>query len=152
LHLASIALSLNLHPTGDGVKIKVLKGTEALKNLNTIQKITCRSMLVWVNHRRKVLHSSIGHHGAVNDKTIVKSCRFANSVRTDALFRDYAYQLRDANGNLINMKGVWLLVDGISKHSLLTRKVGFIVGDVPKVPVEMPHHQLSALFRRLWNP
>jgi hypothetical protein len=43
-----------------------------------------RAFEVMVNHRRKVLHCTLGFHGSVNDKTIIRFDKAALSIKSGA--------------------------------------------------------------------
>lgn len=53
-----------------------------------------------------------GHPGARNDKTIVKFDGFVTAINNGKLYQDVPYILATDEGNEIQLKGLYLIVDG----------------------------------------
>ena len=74
------------------------------------EKYPSRSYEVMVNHRGRILSVTTGFHGSVNDKTIVKFDGAMTSIR-DGLYADHSFLIYDSDGNLVEMKGAYVICD-----------------------------------------
>ena len=64
-----------------------------------------------VDHRKKIIAATQGHPGARNDKTIVKFDGFFSANNNGNLYKDVPYVLTTAEGEEIQQKGLYLIVD-----------------------------------------
>lgn len=66
-----------------------------LKNLNSggKEKRFSKAFEITVNHRRKILASTVGLPGRWNDKTVVRFDGFLNSIHHGKLYQDRTFQL-----------------------------------------------------------
>ena len=67
---------------------------------------TTRSFQISVNHRRKILHSTIGFPGKWNDQTVVRFDEFVTKIHRGELYDDINYII---NGE--TFRGVWIACD-----------------------------------------
>jgi Plant transposon protein len=67
---------------------------------------------VTVDHCKKIIAATQGHPGARNDKTIVKFDGFVTSINNGDLYGDVPYSLTTEDGSEIQLKGLYLIVDG----------------------------------------
>lgn len=67
---------------------------------------------VTVDHRKKIIAATQGHPGARNDKIIVKFDGFVSAINNGDLYKDIPYVLTTAEGDEIQQKGLYLIVDG----------------------------------------
>ena len=67
---------------------------------------------VTVDHTKRITAATQGHPGGRNDKTIVKFDGFVTDIRKGKLYPDVPYELFDAQGKVIDEKGLYLIVDG----------------------------------------
>ena len=67
---------------------------------------------VTVDHTKRIMAATQGHPGARNDKTIVKFDGFVTNIHKRKLYPDVPYTLCDAQGHIIQEKGLYLIVDG----------------------------------------
>ena len=56
--------------------------------------MTTRTYNLTVNHRRQILHSTTGHPGRWNDKTLVRFDSFMSELRNGAFDSTMSFQLR----------------------------------------------------------
>lgn len=77
---------------------------------------TARSYNIVVNHRRRILSSTMGHPSTWNDKTIVLHDDFITKIKSGEIGNDKVFYLlrKDKDGNISRVKyiGVWVIVDG----------------------------------------
>lgn len=80
---------------------------------------------VIVNHRRRILHSTDGFLGSINDKTIASHDEMMMAMRTGShAARSFKFSLFDAHGTAHDHTGAWLLVDnGYHKWSILMNPI-----------------------------
>jgi hypothetical protein len=64
-----------------------------------------------VNHKRKILHSTTGHPGRWNDKTLVRFDHFMDDLRNGAFDETMKFELQTSSGETINMCGAYVIVD-----------------------------------------
>jgi len=64
------------------------------------------------DHSGRALSIMPSSYGTVNDKTIVKSDYAVEKVRTETLFTEYQYEVRNSSGEQTMMTGAYLIVDG----------------------------------------
>lgn len=73
---------------------------------------TTRTFSCTVSHRRKLLHTTMGSPGSLNDKTIVRFDKFINMIRNKEIYADVQFDLVDASGVSTRHKGAYVLCDG----------------------------------------
>jgi DDE superfamily endonuclease len=101
----------------DGTHIPCDKVRYSLNNHHCGFKMpyTARSYNLTCNNRRKILASTRGHPGRMNDKTMIWFDRLANDLKNGKILDDHFFELytEDANGNVAmqRYRGAWLLVD-----------------------------------------
>ena len=97
----------------DCTHVVVEKMAATLKNANLGGKLpqTARSFEITVNHRRKILATTVGYPGRWNDKTVVRFDKFVSGIHIGELYSDIEYQLYNDDGTTVAHKGLWLLVD-----------------------------------------
>ena len=64
------------------------------------------------DHRGRALALMPGAYGSVNDQTMVKYDDAVEKVRTDELFTEYTYEVRNEDGTRSMEKGIYIIVDG----------------------------------------
>jgi DDE superfamily endonuclease len=72
---------------------------------------TTRTYNLTVNHRRQILHTTSGHPGRWNDKTLARYDTFMDQLRRGFFDDMMTFELFDANGKRIVMKGAYVIVD-----------------------------------------
>jgi hypothetical protein len=72
---------------------------------------TTRTYNLTVNHKRRILHSTTGHPGRWNDKTLVRFDSFMDELRHGAFDQSMTFDLLLASGEKINMCGAYVIVD-----------------------------------------
>lgn len=100
--------------SADATHVIMEKCTARLKNQHLGGKMphTARAFEITVNHRRRILATTVGFPGRWNDKTIVRFDGFINRIHRGLLYEDVKYKLYKLNGKQISVKGAWILVDG----------------------------------------
>ena len=85
-----------------------------LKNQNSGGKDshTTRAFQIVVNHRRQIIASTVGYSGRWNDKTIVRFDGFITDIQRGLYLNDNVFSLIDDEGNEVQYKRAWILVDG----------------------------------------
>ena len=64
------------------------------------------------DHRGRALALMPGTYGSINDQTIVKYDQAVKMVKTEKLFTEYMYEVRNELGERSMEKGIYLIVDG----------------------------------------
>jgi hypothetical protein len=72
---------------------------------------TTRTYNVTVNHRRKILHSTTGHPGRWNDKTLVRFDGLMHQLREGDLNSSMSFNLHTETGKQRTVKGCYVVVD-----------------------------------------
>ena len=72
---------------------------------------TTRTYNLTVNHRRKILHSTTGHPGRWNDKTLVRFDGFMRQIREGQFNSTMSFVLSDEHGRDVTLKGAYVIVD-----------------------------------------
>ena len=73
---------------------------------------TTRTYNLTVNHRRKILHTTTGHPGRWNDKTLVRFDSLMNQLVRDGEFNStMSFVLSNKDGRDVTMKGAYVIVD-----------------------------------------
>ena len=67
---------------------------------------------VTVDHGEKIIAATQSHPGARNDKTVAKFDGFVPAINNGDLYKDIPYVLTTAEGDEIQQKGLYLIVDG----------------------------------------
>jgi hypothetical protein len=100
--------------SADVTHIVLEKCHSRLKNQNTGAKssLTTRAYQIVVNHRRQILASTVGYPGRWNDKTIVRFDGFVTDIQRGIYLPDNKFSLFNADGEEVEYKGAWILVDG----------------------------------------
>ena len=85
-----------------------------MKDANAGGKETCsaNAFEITVNHRRRILASTVGLPGRWNDKTVVRFDGFLTSIHEGKRYGDVEYDLCNNDGSKTKCKGAWILVDG----------------------------------------
>lgn len=98
----------------DATHIIMEKCPGKLKNQHLGGKLTqtARAYQITVNHRRRILSSTVGLPGRWNDKTVVRFDSFITKIHDGELYGDIMYDLFKSDGSNISVKGLWILVDG----------------------------------------
>lgn len=98
--------------SADATHIIMEKCSARLKNQHTGGKLSqsARAFQITVNHRRRILSSTVGFPGRWNDKTIVRFDSFINRIHRGLLYEDVKYDLYKSNGKTTSMQGAWILV------------------------------------------
>lgn len=101
--------------SADATHIIMEKCSSRLKNQHTGGKLsqTARAFEITVNHRRRILSTTVGFPGRWNDKTIVRFDSFINRIHRGLLYEDVNYELFHGDGTKYPMHGAWILVRGI---------------------------------------
>lgn len=73
--------------------------------------VTTRTYNLTVNHKRKILHSTTGHPGRWNDKTLVRFDRCVSQLQRGDFDDKMTFELNTARGSSIKMKGAYVIVD-----------------------------------------
>ena len=87
------------------------------KQLNTGGKSShpTRAFNITVNHRRRILHTTLGYPGMWNDKTLVTHDRLLSGIQNGKLYADVEFDLEEmrADGEIRTKryKGAWIMVD-----------------------------------------
>ena len=122
-----------------------------LKNQHTSFKssLTTRAFNLTVNHRRRILASTLGVPGSWNDKTLVRFDHFLCAIRDGRTLEDAHFELlekrEDGEVVAVRYRGVWIMVDNGYLHWPVT---------VPPLttPVNALHTFLAPLPRREDKP
>ena len=72
---------------------------------------TTRTYNLTVNHKRQILHSTTGHPGCWNDKTLVRFDSFMDELRKGAFGNMMTFELMKASCSHTNMNGAYVIVD-----------------------------------------
>ena len=72
---------------------------------------TTRTYNLTVNHRRKILHTTTGHPGRWNDKTLVRFDSLMNQLRDGEFNSTMSFVLSNKDGRDVTMKGAYVIVD-----------------------------------------
>jgi hypothetical protein len=67
---------------------------------------------VIVSHRRKILCTTRGFPGSLNDKTISDYDPFVHGLRTKKLYENLEFELEFNDGSRRKVKGVYMICDG----------------------------------------
>ena len=77
--------------------------------------VPARTYNVTVDHSRRILHSTTGHPGTWNDKTLILFDDYICGVNEGIIHHDYILHLFEKNdqGEIVEIayKGVWFIVD-----------------------------------------
>lgn len=73
--------------------------------------VTTRTYNLTVNHRRKILHSTTGHPGRWNDKTLVRFDGFMQQLRIGEFNSTMSFVLSNEHGRDVTIKGAYVIVD-----------------------------------------
>ena len=94
--------------SADATHIAWDKSPFKLKNLNSggKEKGPSKAFEITVNHRRKILASTVGLPGRWNDKTVVRFDGFLTSIHDGKLYQNKTFQLYNADGTLTTYSGV----------------------------------------------
>jgi hypothetical protein len=101
----------------DATHVELRKVPYSAKNahLGFKSSRTTRTYNITVNHRRRILATTIGHPGTWNDQNISQYDTFMNSLQDGTILDGIQYKLYayDKHGNIVQQKykGGWLLVD-----------------------------------------
>ena len=76
------------------------------------EKNSTRAFEISVNHRRKILASTVGLPGRWNDKTVVRFDGFLTAIHEGRSYADVEYQLYNSDGTKTTYQGAYVLVDG----------------------------------------
>ena len=72
---------------------------------------TTRTYNLTVNHKREILHSTTGHPGRWNDKTLARFDHLLDELRSGGFDEKMTFELLDKHGQPIHMKGAYVIVD-----------------------------------------
>jgi hypothetical protein len=72
---------------------------------------TTRTYNLTVNHRRKILHTTTGHHGRWNDKTLIRFVGFMHQLREGKFDSTMSFVLTNKYGKDVTIKGAYVIVD-----------------------------------------
>lgn len=72
---------------------------------------TTRTYNLTVNHKREILHSTGGHPGRWNDKTLARYDSFMDTLRRGGFDDKMSFELSDVQGRTKTVKGAYVLVD-----------------------------------------
>ena len=103
--------------SSDGTHVPMLKCTQWASNSNKGFKLNvpARTYNVTVDHSRRILHSTTGHPGTWNDKTLILFDEYICGVHGGTVHHDYIFHLyeKDDEGNIVEIayQGVWFIVD-----------------------------------------
>jgi hypothetical protein len=67
---------------------------------------------VVTNHATRIFSATPGHPGTCNDKTTVRFDSFVQDMHKRGLYKDVEFTLRQEDGSLKTMKGLYLICDG----------------------------------------
>ena len=67
---------------------------------------------VTVDHCKRIIASTEGHKGTRNDKTIVRYDGFITDIHEGISYSKDKFTVMDESGNLVEMEGLYLIVDG----------------------------------------
>ena len=100
--------------SADVTHVIIEKCQARLKNQNLGGKSshTTRAFQLVVNHRRKIIASTVGFPGRWNDKTVVRFDDFIADIQRGKYLEDTEFSLKEANGDDVKYNGAWILVDG----------------------------------------
>jgi hypothetical protein len=73
--------------------------------------VTTRTYNLTVNHRRKILHSTTGHPGRWNDKTLVRFDGFMQQLRDGEFNSTMSFVLSNEHGRDVTINGAYVIVD-----------------------------------------
>ncbi|KAL7545812.1 hypothetical protein ACHAWF_016511 [Thalassiosira exigua] len=103
--------------SGDATHIGMLRCYHQLRNHNKSFKLNMpsRTYNTHVTHRRRILHSTPGHPGRWNDKTLQLFDSFCKTLRDGNRFNDLVFELKEraADGTIKSVRycGAWEIVD-----------------------------------------
>ena len=101
----------------DACHVVMEKCSHRLKqnHLGGKSKLTCRSFNLTSDHRKRILHTTLGHPVRWNDKTIVLFDEFATKLRNGEIMNDNFFELlkENPNGEVVAIKYcvAWIIVD-----------------------------------------
>ena len=72
---------------------------------------TTRTYNLTVNHKRRILHSTRGHPGRWNDKTLVRFDHFMEQLRNGSFNDTMSFDLFKATDEKVRMNGAYVIVD-----------------------------------------
>lgn len=102
--------------SADATHIVMDMCAENLKVLNTGGKSShpTRAFNITVNHRRRILYTTVGYPGKWNDKTLVTFDEFLRGIHDGKLYSHIEYDLEELRGDDVHIRryrGVWVMVD-----------------------------------------
>ena len=97
----------------DATQIPLEKVRFAIRQPHLVFKssLTTRTYNLTVNHRRKILHSTTGHPGRWNDKTLIRFDGLMQDLRDGALNSTMNFELQTQTGENVNINGCYVIVD-----------------------------------------
>lgn len=100
--------------SADATHVVMEKCSAKLKNQHLGGKLsqTARAYEITVNHRRRILSTTVGFPGRWNDKTVVRFDGFINRIHRGITYNNVQYELHKQNGDKQKITGAWILVDG----------------------------------------
>ena len=103
--------------SSDGTHVPMLKCSQWASNTNKGFKLNvpARTYNVTVDHSRRILHSTTGHPGTWNNKTLILFDDYICGVNEGNIHHDYIFHLyeKDDAGKIVEIgyQGVWFIVD-----------------------------------------
>lgn len=99
--------------SGDCTHVIIEQISRFLKNAHKGPKLHCaaRTFEIFVNHRRRIMSTTVGFPSTWNDKTVVKFDGTINAVRSGELYGKEVFTLENADGTATEYTGLWFLVD-----------------------------------------
>jgi Plant transposon protein len=97
--------------SADATHIIMERCSARLKNQHTGGKLsqTARAFEITVNHRRRILSTTVGFPGRWNDKTVVRFDSFINRIHRGLLYENVKYDLYKSDGTKYPVHGAWIL-------------------------------------------
>jgi hypothetical protein len=72
---------------------------------------TTRTFNLTVNHRRRIIHSTTGHPGRWNDKTLIKFDGLMDQLKRGLFNSTMSFELQTRTGHSISINGCYVIVD-----------------------------------------
>lgn len=96
----------------DATHIPLEKMSFGLRQAHLGYKMPCTTRMynLTVNHRRKILHTTTGHPGRWNDKTLVRYDGFMHQLRDGEFDSTMSFVLSNKSGSDVTIKGAYVIV------------------------------------------
>lgn len=93
------------------VVLEKVSYSQRQEHLGFKSSCTTRTYNLTVNHKRQILHSTQGHPGRWNDKTLVRFDNLVEQLRNGSFNDTMSFELFKATGEKVKFSGAYVIVD-----------------------------------------